>query len=186
MSRKICTKCGEDKENNKINYRLLSSGSYRADCYICERASSKLRNEKNKEKKAEQMKQWKIENADYVKAYNKGYYDGNGGRLNYANKSQKEKDKINARRRASHVPRPEKKHFTFIMDSKGFHDFRECDTKREAQREAKRISKLYMKEGFYNNNEMGVCHTNEAITPDELEKFQSGEIVIEFNQIVLS
>lgn len=82
----ICTKCGVGKEQNlhNFNFRDPVIGEYKRWCRECERAYSKERYQKNKQKMAGDSIAWQARNRDkyleYQKEYNRerrGRADGN-------------------------------------------------------------------------------------------------------------
>lgn len=71
----ICTKCGAGKEQNIENFNLRDPAAkvYKRWCRECERAYSKERYQKNKQKMATGSIEWQARNRDKYLEYQKEY-----------------------------------------------------------------------------------------------------------------
>lgn len=67
MSRKICIKCGEEKDYSEFSYRK-DCNSYRGACKQCRKHEHHLYYFKNKNKHKEKNKEWRIKNKEKSQA----------------------------------------------------------------------------------------------------------------------
>ena len=77
METKKCSKCGIIKEVCEFYKDSKSRNAYRAKCKLCVNEETSNYSKKNRDKRNEIQKEWRIKNELKTKGYRKKYYDKN-------------------------------------------------------------------------------------------------------------
>lgn len=96
MEKKVCTKCGEEKELSEYYKSKKGKLGRQAHCIICDKKIKKENYKLNKETIKEKSKKYYYNNLNYYKELKKSYQKNNRGRLKEYKKNYKKlnNDKI--------------------------------------------------------------------------------------------